>query len=141
MLSGYTPQQKAARLAWWLAQGARLTVEQVATLLYGCRQNARDAASAATRLLRSLAQVLPLRVEPVTQTWYAEAGAVREAFSAEQRGAVLAWTLAHGAALTCHEAAALLHIQRRGAYQMLASLSGSIPIYDDEDTLTWQACA
>ena len=49
----YVPQEKAGRIAWLLARGARLTVRQVAELT-GLRRRA------ATDLLNTLSRVLPI---------------------------------------------------------------------------------
>lgn len=134
-----TPQQKAALLAWWLAHGEGLTVDAVGALLFG-----RVCDDEIGRMVRSLAQVIPIEYDERSGIWAAVPGELREAFSREQRAAVIAWRFARGEELTVMQVANSLGVQRRTAGNLLTLISGVIPIYDTNvgpNLWLWRVCS
>ena len=57
----------------------------------------------------------------------------------KQRAALVAWWLAHGEGLRTADVARLTGLSRRGAFDMMITLSAVLPIYQDEQRV-WQVC-
>ncbi len=56
-----------------------------------------------------------------------------------ERGALIAWYMAHGMALSTLEVAKLTGLKRRGALQLMYCISRVLPIYQDECAI-WRVC-
>lgn len=127
-----TPQQRAALLAWWLAEGATLTPDQLARRLHVGPRNL-------ARLLRALLGCAHIERDALGRV-YLGSRAVMYATTARERAFVLALWLQGGAQLRGVDVQRSLGLHNRtSAYRLLNVLACVLPIAPDEAGW-WQRC-
>jgi alkylated DNA nucleotide flippase Atl1 len=123
-----TPQERAALIAWHLAHGEAMTIEQVAEL-------AGLSVRSACKLMDTLSCVLSINQE--SRIWTAcntqendieLEGRKQEVLSPQERAALVAWQLACGKSLTSQHVAELTGLTERGAYDLVSRLARVLPI-------------
>jgi len=127
----YTPLQRLALLAWWLALGEVVTTDKAAVVL----GVSRDAAHAQ---LWRLAGVVAIAAEHDRWQRYRGQHLRRPPATTDERGAVLAWYLADGFQVSNAQAGELAGLGGRQAGRLLDKLALVLPVYYAAGL--WRSC-
>jgi hypothetical protein len=127
----YTPLQRLALLAWWLAQGAVITTGRAAVVLGVTLPEAQNQ-------LTNLIAVLPIAAE--CDRWQRVTTAPMQVtpVTLDEQAALLAWLLALGGVLSNAAAGALIGTGSRQARRILERLALALPVYSAAGL--WRSC-